>query len=782
MPRAALPRLSRRSVLVGAGAAGGLVAAAVLIGPGARPALPLRPGQHLVDAMIRLDRDGSLSVGIPATEMGQGIATLCAQVVAVELGADWARIGVEPLPLSPRYADAVLAADWAPLWFPGGDLPWIGADLAQALAGAPGDRMARRGAAQTTTMITAQGTTIAAFEQRLRLAAAALRAALIGAAAAQAGVDPAACDTRDHQVVCGHRAWPFAGLIAAALAGRDELPVASGTVLRPTPAQETGDALGPCAFPRLDLPAKVDGSLVFAADVRLPDMVHAAIAHGPQGDCHLASHDPAAAHGVPGVIATIATARWLAVVAQTWHAADRALTLMEPRFRLDPDPGARVVDSGAVDATLDAALAHGAARRLAATGDPDPLLASGALTARYDVAPALHAPPEPASATARLAHGRLELWIATQAPEAAAQAAAHGAGIARQAVTVYPLPAGGSFDARLDTRIAGEVATLAARTGRPVQLTWSRWQETLAGYPRTPVAATMAAAFDPARRVLLGWRARLALPPTAFEWGERLFHGADAPAAQAAAGTRADALACAGAMPLYALPDCAVDHVPVAISLPTARLRGGAHGYTAFLTECFIDECAHAAQAEPLAFRMGLLGGQPRLAACLQGAASLAMWGGGGAGAGQGLACHAMTLAGPEGPRTGMIAVVASVRVEAGAIRVQSLHAFADIGRVINRDIARQQIEGGLLFGLAHALGGSTTWHQGRPGAGRLEQLGLPLLADCPKVAVAFARSSAEPFDPGELGMVAAAPAIANALFSATGQRLRRLPLVSQEV
>jgi isoquinoline 1-oxidoreductase beta subunit len=156
------------------------------------------------------------------------------------------------------------------------------------------------------------------------------------------------------------------------------------------------------------------------------------------------------------------------------------------------------------------------------------------------------------------------------------------------------------------------------------------------------------------------------------------------------------------------------------------------------------------------------------------------MWGGGGGGSGQGIACHTMTLAAPEGQRTGHIAVVASARIEAGAIRVERLAAFCDIGRIINRDIARQQIEGGLLFGMAHALGGSTRWTAGLPAAGRLAALGLPLLADCPKIEVAFAASDAEPFDPGELGMVAVAPAIGNALFSASGIRLRRLPLLSE--
>ena len=370
------------------------------------------------------------------------------------------------------------------------------------------------------------------------------------AGAASLGVDRALCDTHDHFVVAGKKRIAFAKLIDDALAG----PVPSAPVLRAAPARETGDAVAGAHvapdFPRLDLPAKVDGSAVFAADVRLPGMVHAAIAHGPQGLCRLSSHDAAAAHKLPGVIAVIAGERWLAAVADTWHTADRALAAMDPRFRVDRNEQGRAVDSTACEAALEAALTHGGATRIAADGDPDALLAHPTLSARYDAEPALHAPLETACATARLNNGRLELWIASQAPEAAARAAARGAGLGRSAVTVYPLPAGGSFDARLDTRIAEQVAAIARSVGRPVQLTWSRWQETLAGYPRAPVSATLNAAFDPAKAHLIGWRARLAAPSSAIETGGRLFGDKTAHAAQAAASDTADPTALAGAMPV----------------------------------------------------------------------------------------------------------------------------------------------------------------------------------------------------------------------------------------
>jgi isoquinoline 1-oxidoreductase beta subunit len=173
---------------------------------------------------------------------------------------------------------------------------------------------------------------------------------------------------------------------------------------------------------------------------------------------------------------------------------------------------------------------------------------------------------------------------------------------------------------------------------------------------------------------------------------------------------------------------------------------------------------------------MAMLGDEPRLAACLQGVAKLATWGGGGEGSGQGIACHRIDTAG----RSGFIAVVATARRDVNGVKVERLSAYADLGRIVNQDIARQQIEGGLVFGMAMTIGGSTGYDKGLPLAGHLGELGLTLLADCPAIDVAFADNAEPPFDPGELSVAAVAPAIANALFSATGLRFRRLPLLSE--
>ncbi|MEO6716134.1 MAG: molybdopterin cofactor-binding domain-containing protein, partial [Novosphingobium sp.] len=175
-----------------------------------------------------------------------------------------------------------------------------------------------------------------------------------------------------------------------------------------------------------------------------------------------------------------------------------------------------------------------------------------------------------------------------------------------------------------------------------------------------------------------------------------------------------------------------------------------------------------------LSYRIAMLGHDPRLVACLLRCATLANWDAGADASGQGLACHIIG--------DGRIAVIATARRDETGVRVDKIAAVADIGRIVNLDIARQQTEGGLVFGIGLALGSSTIYTDGMPETGRIGALGLPLLADCPEITVDFIDSDEPPADPGELGVAAVAPAIANALFSATGLRFRKLPLLSEEI
>ena len=754
--------VTRRGLIAGAAAGGGL-AVAWWLWP-RHYSSPLTPGpdEREFGGWITIGRDGVVTVAVPQLEMGQGVTTLLAQVVAVELGADWRQIAVEPAPPSGLYANIPLAAKWAPLW---SNLP--------SLADDPGSRLAENFARSNAFIATADGTSLAGYEPPLREAAATARSLLAMAAAARWNVDWEECEVVGGLVRHGEQQFAFGDLVvdAAQFDPPEPPPVKVERAAEdPSPAEAE---LAP-AFPRLDLPAKVDGSFLFAGDIRLPGMVYASIRHGPLGASHLLRFDPEAVAGMSGVVAVVKSQKYLAVAAESWWIAEQALRKIRPVFG-----GDGAVESDAAMEALEAA--HGAvdAQRTINVGDADDLLARPDYAETYTVAPAVHAAIETASATARFDGNTLELWIAAQAPEMTRRAAGKAIGLSPQDVVLYPTAAGGSFDARLERRHAIEVAQIAKEVGRPVQLTWPRVQEFQSVPVRTPVSARMEAAFVPASGGrIAAWRARLAMPATAREFGRRLFDNKTAEAAMKHSEGEADVLACEGAVPPYAIDNVAIDHLPVSLPFPTGRLRGNAPAYTAFFTECFIDELAERAGRDPFLYRMEMLGRMPRMADCLRRATRLAGWDGGRRGTGQGLAM--VRMGSPDSG--GRIACVAQAALGEGGVRVTKLHAAVDIGRIVNHDIARQQIEGGLIFGLSLATGSSIAYEDGKPVPNRLSGLSLPTLADCPDIVVEFITSDAPAFDPGELGVAVAPPAIANALYSATGVRFRRLPLLSEGI
>lgn len=760
-------KVTRRGVVAGAAAGGGLLVAWSLLPRRYAAPLAAGPRETAFDAWLTIGRDGVIAVAVPQLEAGQGITTLLPQIVAMELGADWRQVAVAAAPVSGAYANLPLAAKWAPLWRPG----WAGG--VASLADEPEDWLVERWAQANAFTATAEGMSLPAYEQSCREAGASARALLQMAAAELWEVAWEECETGDGFVTHGRQRASF-GALAEKAAGFDP---PSPPPLRPDPPSAGGEADGPAGnairHPRLDLPAKVDGSYQFAGDVRLPGMLYAAINHGPRLEAELTHFEIGAGAAQPGFVGVVRGKRFLAALGETWWAADQALGRMAPRYAVSG-----VTDSAAIAAALDDGLRRGPEHRIALRGSGDEGIAHFDVISRYDVAPAVHAPLETATATARLAHGRLELWLASQVPEQARRAAAGAIALSAADVVLYPMPAGGSFDSRLQHDHAIEAALIAREAaeahGRPVQLVWSRRQEQLASHPRPPAAALLGASLSSDGRIE-ALRARIATPPAALEFGRRLFANFTPWAAIAAVAGEADPLALEGALPPYAIANLALDHVPVRTGLPSGRMRANAHGSTCFMVESFIDEIATRLGQEPLAYRIAMLGDDPRLVACLQRVARLARWDGGAQGTGQGLACHRMAGM-AEGGRIAVIALAA--RGENG-IRVEKLSAAVDIGRVINRDIALQQIEGGLVFGLSLALGSATDHAQGLPSSQRLAQLRLPTLADSPDIEVELIASDAPPFDPGEIGVPAVAPAIANALHSATGLRLRRLPLLS---
>lgn len=756
-------QVSRRGLLAGAAAGGGLLVAWWLMPRNYRAPLVAARGEHVFGAYLKIAADGVVTVAVPQLEMGQGITTLLPQIVAYELGADWRQIAVEPAPVSGAYANVPLARKWIALWDP----------LASGLSEAADDLMAERFAGAQRFNATAAGTSLEAYEMPCREAAAAARAMLAQEAASRWGVAWEECEVEAGIVTHGTNRATFGELAEAAAAWTPPDPAP----LRPEPLRErplSADSEAAPAFPRLDLPSKVDGSYRFAGDVRLPGMVFASIRHGPADGSELTGFNRDAAAGIKGLVGIVESKRWLAVAAETWWSADEALAAMKPKFAA-PTP----VNSSDIAARMDTVLTGGEAFPIAETGFGGDAFTRVDMARRYEVEPAYAAPVETACAAARYADGRLDLWMASQAPEQARIAAARAIGISTEDVALYPMPAGGSFDARLEHDHAIEIALIARELGRPVQLTWPRRSEMIRSRPRAPAWLLIGAQLSKTNAgAIEALRVRIATPPAAREFGKRLFGNLTSMAAIRETTGKPDPLACEGAVPPYQLPAVLVEHIPVEIGLPVGRVRGNSYGPTVFAIESFLDEIAAKHGREPFSFRMAMLGADVRLAACLQRAVQLAGWDGGVNQSGQGLACARIG----DGPEAARIACVATARQGEGGVRVTRLSAAVDIGRIINHDIAHQQIEGGLVFGLGIALGNPVKLRAGIPEVLDYEALGLPTVADCPEMRIEFIASEAPPADPGELGTVVAPPAIANALFSATGLRLRRLPLLSDGI
>jgi len=733
-------RISRRGLLLGGGAGLGLLVAWG-VWPRAYPnPLDERPGEEAINEFLRIGEDGRVTVVVPQAEMGQGVWTSLPQILADELGADWRTVGIEPAPISPLYANSFIVEEIA-----GQMLPAFLKDAGETIAG----EIARR----STLMITGGSTSIRGFEQRFRQAGAAARALLCMAAAKRWDIDWQACDTKDGFVIRGEDRLRFGELVAEAaqLDPPDDIPLR---------APGEGGLVGK-PVPRLDLPAKVDGSLRYAADVRLPGMVYASIRQGPVGDSRLLSVDKKAADAIHGVLAVVENPRWVAAVATNWWAANRALDALAPKF----ETRGGLADSASVDAALRAALDGGEGGRFHTTGDAEAVIAGkGAFVQEYAVGLAPHAAIEPLTATASAAGDRIQLWAPTQAPAMLRDAVARATGFGAQRVTVHAMPIGGGFGRKVELDAAVQAAVISVQLKRPVQLTWSRGEDMRRGRHRPPALARMSARLGEAGRIL-GWRAEIATPPTVGAMFARLMPDIPMPSGGA------EPAAVEGANPPYAIPAVAIDHKPAAIGIETGIWRSVANSYTAFFTESFIDELARAEGIEPMSYRMQMLGGRPRLARCLTTVSALGNWNGGEPGGGQGIAVHSSFGS--------HVAMLAEVHVDKSQqIVVDRVVAAVDCGRVIHPDIVRQQIEGGIIWGIAAALGGHTGYTRGLSDVVNFDGLGLPILADAPDITVTILTSNEPAGGVGEIAVPPVAPAIANALFAATGQRARSLPII----
>lgn len=738
--------VTRRGLLVGAGASAGLLLAWGVWPRTYSPNLNAAPDETVFNAFLKIDKAGRIIVIVPQTETGQGVTTLLPQILADELGADWRTVGVQSAPIGPLYANSLLAKEWL-------------ANDWSRLAGDAGDWAIDQYATRRALMLTGAGTSVPMFHQSYREAGAAARVLLCQAAAARWDVPWESCDIDNGIISDGGQRTLKIGEVATEAADfdlPDILPFRQGQV----------DRLAGQDLPRLDTPSKIDGSHNFAADIRLPDMLFASIRQGPIGDALLKSVNEQAAKSVTGFLKLVRTDRWVAAVASNWWSANKALDLSDPTFELTGTP----VSSASIDATLEGTFSGSAGQRLYSQGDLKPLFDNATILAsEFSVAPGLHLALEPMCATARISDDIAEIWMATQAPALARTAIADALDMAEHSVTLYPLHAGGSFGRKMDFEAGIQAALIARDMGRPVQLLWSRLEDVVQDRPSAPAHARMAAKLG-RNAAIEGWLAKVAAPCAMTQTWDRIAHRKLPHEASVDAADASTRLAVAGMELPYALPNWAVDHYPADVGLPLGFTRANAHLHGAFFTESFIDELAHQAGMEALSFRIQMLGGNPRLAHCLTTVGSMGGWQGGIEGSGQGLAVHVMNGA--------YIAVMVEAALDGGKLSVSRIVAAVDGGEQVNPDIARQQLESGLIYGLAMAMGASVPYAKGMPTRAILGRMGLPRLADIGEVTVELIRSTAPPAGLSDIGAPPVAPAIANALFTVTGQRFRQLPIL----
>ncbi len=745
-------RMSRRSLLVGGGIGVGLIVGWAIWPREYVVNLQAAKGEHIFSSWIKIAEDGKIIIAIPQSEMGQGSYSLLAQIIAGEMGADWRTVAIQPANTSPIFANHLLAREWTPAIIPDG---W---DLEQF--GSWADWSVTEAAERSTFMVTAGSSTQRQFEPIARQAAAAARILLCQAAAKRWNIAWEDCETLSGFVRYDSKKIPFSELAADASQNQIDTPI--------TPRPIENDLLYGKELSRLDLPAKVDGSANFAGDVRLPDMVYASIRAGPHGNTKLKSINRDGASRVRDLIDVVTQDHWVAAIASNWWAANDALDKLAPTYQTK----GLLPDNETIDDAFNAAL-KGKGWKYHAEGSVSESFKKKSntriLKGEYRASPAVHAPIETRTATAFFRDGRLQLWMNSQSPENAREIAANAIGISINHVILHPMFGGGSFGRNMDNQIAEQAAILAKYIEKPVQLIWSRAEDFMRDNVRSPAKAMLSGAIDIAGR-FRALQASIAIAPTMREQMLRL-RGNSALMAIKNSAQLYDPLAIEGFKPPYNIPNISINQHPAKIDIPTGRWRGNGHVFSCFCIESFVDELAHAAGIEPLSYRMQMLVRQTRLARCLTNVAKIASWDGGAEGSGKGIACHSM--------RGSHIAIIVEAQSGEQGIRVRRISAAVDCGHILNPATARAQIEGGIIFGLAQAVGSSVGFRGGMPTARRLRDVNLPTLADVPEIQVEFIRSQEESGGIGELGVPAVAPAIGNALFSASKVRLRELPLLS---
>lgn len=708
--------LSRRSFLhATSAAAGGLMVGFHV------PGLAQQAGAATpeLNAWVQLLPDESVVIRIARSEMGQGTLTGLAQLVAEELDCDWAQVKTE---------------------YP-----------------TPGQNLARNRV--WGSMSTGGSRGIRDSHEYVRKGGALARALLIQAAANQWNVSVVECSTAAGWVLHGGKKLSYGQLAAEAA----KLAAPADIQLKPA----AGWKLAGKPLKRLDTRAKLDGSQVYGMDLQLPGMLNAAIKDCPVFGGKLKSFDAAAIEGRPGVKKVVKVGDTaVAVVADTWWRAKTALDALPIVWDEGPNASQNSADTAA---TLKAALDAPEAAVGSSVGDARAALAAATrkVEAVYGYPHQNHACMEVMNATAKWTPERCEVWTPTQNGEAALAAAAEASGLPPSACEVYKLHLGGGFGRRgaVHDWVRQAVAIAKELPGTPVKLLWSREEDMLHGRYHPVTQCKLTAALDDAGKLtalhmrIAGQSIIAGIFPQNIRDGKDpvVFQGLNAGGAEGALG--------------YAIPNLLIDHAMRNPTVPPGFWRGVNLNQNAVYLECFLDEVAHAAQRDPLELRRELMANSPKHLAVLNAVAAKAGWGKPRA-KGRHLGLAQIMGFGSY------VAACAEVSVsKQGELKIHRIVAATDPGHAVNPQQIAAQVEGSFVYGLSAALFGEITIKDGRVEQQNFDTYPVLKMADMPAVETIVMPSGGFWGGVGEPTIAVAAPAVLNAIFAATGKRIRDLPL-----
>ncbi len=708
-------RLSRRHFLEASVAAGGGLLIGFHLPFGGRFA-DAAPTEVAVNAWLRIAPDDTVTIIVPSAEMGQGIYTSLPMLVAEELEVDWRKVRAETAPAAPAYANPMLFG-------------------LQATGGS---------------------TSIRAFFEPLRKVGAQTREMLRQAAAERWGAPIAECEAREGQITHrpSGRALRYGELAEAAAKGT---PSAEVALKEPTAWTLLGKAT-----PRLDTPAKVDGSAVFGIDVKLPDMLIGTVAACPVFGGKLKAVDEKPALAVKGVHKVVPLESAVVVLGDGYWPAKQGLAALSPQWDFGANAGA---SSEAILADFKAQLDSPGAVAGAA-GDTAAALAAAAqrLEAVYQVPYLAHATMEPMNATAHVTADGIEIWAPTQAQGPTQQTFAKMFNLKPEQVRVHTTFLGGGFGRKFELDFLTYAVLASKAAGRPVKVVWSREEDIQHDFYRPAAVVRFRAGFDADGRPQ-AWEAKIVAPSIMTRaFPDFVKDGVDPTSVEGIADTP------------YGVPNRRFEYVMRHEAVPVGFWRSVGNSQNAFFAESFVDEMAHAAKQDSVAFRLALLADKPRHRAVLEKAAQAAGWGTAApAGRFRGVAIHQSFGS--------IVAEVAEISLDGGkSLRVHKVTCAVDCGRAMNPSTVVAQMESGIVFGLTAAFYGEVTLKDGRIDQANFDSYPMLKLAQTPAIEVHIVESGAELGGIGEPGTPPIAPAVANALFAATGKRIRSLPLVKNGI